>query len=64
MSGLPAITEIDIDLIRVAHKARKMRALPPYVEQHIHEVELLVELARVQIEYALLALGGGRGGQA
>lgn len=59
------IQQIDADLVRAAYKARTAGALAPaYVSQHLREAELLAESARVQLEYALLALEGGRGGQA
>jgi len=60
------ITELiggcEYDLIRAAYKARSAGALAAdYVTQHLREAELLAESARVQLDYALLALERNRG---
>lgn len=52
-----AITQIDDDLVRAAFKARNARTTAPqYAKQHLREAELLAESARVQLQYAMLAL--------
>lgn len=56
-----AITRIDVDLTRASFKARTARSIAPaYVAQHLREAELLAESARVQLEYAMLALEAPR----
>ena len=45
----------------VEHYARAgQSSAPPYVKQHLREVQLSAQLTQVQLEYTKLALEGGR----